>query len=104
MYERMNFEVAKAAVEKAEAGDREGAEADLVAHYEGDTVRFGLMAMHSVEAFRPRMALARKALEDYEAGRYHASVPVVLALLDGMVNEIHQKVHGVRRGISAEGV
>lgn len=104
LYELMNFSVAKAAVEKARAGDLDGAEADLVAHFDADTVRFGLRSMRAVEAFRPRMALAEKALLDYLEGRYHACVPVVLALLDGMVNEVHQKARGTRRGISAEGV
>jgi hypothetical protein len=104
LYDRMNLSVAKAAIEKAKSGDIEGAEADLVAHFDADTVRWGLKSMHAVAAFRPRMALAEKALLDYREGRYHACVPVVLALLDGMVNEVHQKARGVRRGISAEGV
>jgi hypothetical protein len=34
------------------------------------------------------MELARLALEDYEAGRFHACVPVTLALLDGMGQEL----------------
>jgi hypothetical protein len=46
------------------------------------------------------MSLAQKALIDYEEERYHACVPVVLALLDGLVNELHEK----RRGFSAEDV
>jgi hypothetical protein len=104
LYDRMNFSVAKAAVEKAQTGDIDGAEADLVAHFDAETVRFGLMSMHAVKAFRPRMDLAEKALLDYREGRYHACIPVVLALLDGMVNEVHQKARGTRRGISAEGV
>lgn len=104
LYDLMNFSVAKAAVEKAKAGDIEGAEADLVAHFDAETVGFGLRSMRAVAAFRPRMHLAEKALLDYREGRYHACVPVVLALLDGMVNEVHQKARGTRRGISAEGV
>lgn len=103
-YERINFSVAKAAVAKGKMGDLNGAEADLVAHYNAETVRSGLMLMRAVKAFRPRMELAEKALIDYREGRYHACVPVVLALLDGMVNEVHQKARGTRRGISAEGV
>jgi hypothetical protein len=104
LYERLSLEVAKAAIEKAKQGDVDGAEADLVAHFDAETVRFGLMSMHGVHAFRPRMALAEKALVDYREGRYHACIPVVLALLDGMINEVHQKARGIRRGISAEGV
>jgi hypothetical protein len=104
LYDRFSFPVAKAAIAKAKEGDLEGAEADLVDHFSPETVRWGLKSMHAVEAFRPRMTLAHKALIDYQEGRYHACVPVVLALLDGMVNEVHQKARGVRRGISAEGV
>jgi hypothetical protein len=104
LYDRLNFEVAKAAIQKAKLGDIDSAEADLVAHFNAKTVRFGLMSMQAVTAFRPRMALAQKALVDYGEGRYHACIPVVLALLDGLVNEVHQKARGVRRGISADGV
>ena len=102
IYDNMNVEVALAAVTKAEVGDLEGAEADLVAYYDLDTVRRGLNTMWAVSAFSARMPLAQKAFEDYEHGRYHACVPVVLALLDGMVNELHEKAHGKRRGFSAE--
>lgn len=100
IYDLMNFEVAKAAIQKAEAGDVEGAEADLVIYYDAETVRSQLQTMISVRAFRPRMTLAQKALTDYREERYHASIPVVLALLDGMVNELHEK----RRGFFAEGI
>ena len=54
--------------------------------------------MKAVNAFRPRMRLALKAAEDYEAQRFHACIPVVLALADGMVNEISE----ARRGFFAE--
>jgi hypothetical protein len=91
IYERMSLDVAKAAVEKAEAGDIDGAEADLVAYYNDEHVAYSLRTMSAVQAFRPRMRLAEKALVDYQEERYHACVPVVLALLDGMVNELHEK-------------
>jgi len=42
--------------------------------------------------------LAEKAKEDYLAGRYHACVPVVLTIIDGIVNDIEQK------GFFAQGV
>jgi len=98
IYDLMNFEVAKAAVEKAEAGDIDGAEADLVEYYDVGTVSWKLGTMRAVAAFRPRLRLAEKALEDYQDGRYHACIPVVLALLDGMVSEVHER----RRGFFAE--
>lgn len=100
IYEMLNLEVAKAAVAKAEAGDITGAELDLVTYYSSENVRWHLKLMRHVNAFRPRMNLAMKALTDYEEERYHACIPVVLALLDGFVNELHEE----RRGFFADEV
>ncbi len=94
IYDMMNIEVAKTAIEKVESGDLDGAESVLVDYYNVGTVRWHLMMMKAVAAFRPRIPLAQKALTDYEAERYHACVPVVLALLDGLVNELHAKQRG----------
>jgi hypothetical protein len=100
MYDLMNLDVAKAAIAKAEAGNVDEAEDNLVDYYDAETVRWQLLTMIGVEAFRARMSLAEKALVDYEEQRYHASVPVVLALLDGLVNELHER----RRGFFSENV
>jgi hypothetical protein len=99
MYELMSLDVAKAAIDKGEAGDFEGAERLLVDYYDADTVGWQLRTMVAVEAFRSRMRLADKALLDFEEGRYHACTPVVLALMDGLVSELHER----QRGFFAEG-
>lgn len=98
MYDAMNVEIAQAAVTRAESGDVAGAEQDLVDYYDEQTIRWGLMRMNAVQAFRPRMRLAELAFVDYLNGRYHAAIPVTLAVLDGMVNELGP------RGFFAEGV
>ncbi|MEC0243833.1 hypothetical protein P4H66_28900 [Paenibacillus dokdonensis] len=98
MYSMMSFEVAKQAVLKAEEGNFKEAQELLKGYYDVETVRFQLKRLNSIKAFRPRMELALKALNDYEEKRYHACVPVILALTDGLVNELHED----RRGISAE--
>jgi len=104
IYEEMNLQAAKTALEKADSGDLEGAEAYLVEYYNSETVQQKLRRMNDIENFRPRMTLAQKALTDYREGRYHACVPVVLALMDGMVNELYLIAKGKRQGLSAEGV
>lgn len=40
------------------------------------------------------MRLAELALEDYRERRFHASIPVVLALMDGLVSELHERRRG----------
>jgi hypothetical protein len=87
MYESSNLEVARACVLKAEGGDVDGAEHDLVEQFTPDYIRWKLMFMRGVQAFRPRQELAEKALSDYAEGRYYASVLVTLSLLDGLVRK-----------------
>lgn len=102
MYEMMDLEVAERAILLAENDSLESAEQELADHYTPERVKWKLLTMFGVMAFGTRMELANKALTDYTEERYHACVPVVLALLDGMVNEIHGKQKGVRRGFSSD--
>jgi hypothetical protein len=94
IYDHLDLEVVKNAVALADCGEREKAEEALQEHYDSESLHTYLLIMSAVEAFRPRVALAEKAIIDYEEGRYHACVPVVLSLLDGLVNDLHEKQIG----------
>lgn len=100
MHESMSIDVARDAVALGEAGNLEGAEQLLVDYYSPEQVGTMLRWMRAVRAFRKRERLASLTLEDYRAGRHHACVPVVLAMLDGLVSELHE----ARRGFFAEDV
>ncbi len=102
IYELMNPEVAKAAIKKAESGDIDGAETDLVNYYNDEKVGWNIKNMKRVDAFSARWHLAQKARIDYREARYHACVPVVLALLDGIVNDAHERGRGSKLGFFAE--
>ena len=95
----LNTETADEAISFAKKGDLDRAEQVLLEHYSPETVDSLLQRMWSVEAFRPRLRLARLAADDFRAGRYHACVPVVLSLTDGVVTELHER----RRGLFATG-
>src|SRR6266536_4549778 len=102
-YDLFNVDVAQAAVEKAEAGDIDGAEADLVDYYNEEHIRWHLRTMQAIPAFHPRLSLLEKALDDYLQGRYHASVPVVLMQLDGFVSDVGKNHSGFfREGVNLE--
>ena len=90
----LNLEIAKEALSIADK-DLGDAEQFLVDHFSVENVQTYLGMMYGIRAFRPRMTLAEKALVDYEAGRYHACVPVVLALTDGLVNSLNPKQLGI---------
>lgn len=99
VYDHLNLDLIKKVNQKGLVGELEAAEQMLVEYYDEATVRWKLKLFGSVKAFRLRVPLARKTLEDYAAERYHACVPVVLALADGLVNELHE----THRGLFAEG-
>src|SRR5260370_15330457 len=96
-YDLFNVDIAQATVEKAEAGDIDGAEIDLVEYYDEEHTRWHLRTMQEVKAFRPHLSLMEKALDDYLQGRYHASVPVVLMQLDGFVSDVGKNNSGFFR-------
>lgn len=70
------------------------AEAYLVDYFNADEIHRQLRLLNGVGAFRSRMRLAQLAADDHAAGRYHASVPVVLALIDGLVSEVNENQRG----------
>jgi len=91
MYDLINLEAAKQAIAAADSGAFDEADKILADTYTVDWIRFQLLRLGSSEAFEPRLRLAELALADYEAARYHASIPVVLALLDGFVHDVRGK-------------
>ncbi len=90
IFDSLNFEVVKESLKIAETDVAE-AEKYLINHFTPETVETYLYMMNGVKAFRPRMELAEKALIDYKEERYHACIPVILALMDGLVNELNRQ-------------
>lgn len=71
------------------AEDASIAEARLIEYYKSaDRIAFPLRRLHRFDAMRPRIPLLKKALIDYEAGRYYSTVLVLLSVMDGFVNDL----------------
>lgn len=85
----LDLEVAKQAVFIAESQGIDAAEQLLVDHFSPEWVEKRISLLKFIQGFTPRFDLAMKALEDYKAGRYYASVLVVLSLIDGWVNDLN---------------
>jgi hypothetical protein len=90
-YESLNFELMSKVVNLADEGKFEEANELIVEHYNEDTLKWDLTFMKALEEYRLRDDLAQKAKEDYLKGRYHACVPLVLSIIDGIVIDIEQK-------------
>lgn len=88
-FEDMDVAVAGEAVLLAEAGDLEGAEGVLVRHFDAETLRPSVERLcEEIPTFGVRKHLLLAAVEDHREERYHASVPVALAQLDGVAHDL----------------
>lgn len=85
--------------EVAAAPDPESAEQRLIAYYmSGDHIQWSLRRLGHHVAMRQRMELAQRALHDYHERRYYSTVLVLLAVMDGFVNDFEP---ARRRGLHA---
>ena len=89
IFDRMNLDTAKEAIGIYEKNGIEKAEEYLVNYFSPEWVEERKNWLKSIKGFEERFPLALKALDDYKAGRYYASVLVTLSLIDGWVNELN---------------
>lgn len=89
MFELMEPEAAAQAIEIADEEGLDKGEKFLVEYFSPDWVEARINWLRHLKGFRERFDMARRALEDYKAGRFYASVLVTLTLIDGWVNELN---------------
>jgi hypothetical protein len=83
----LDFSVMKRAVDEYETNGREAAAGVLLKYFGPDNIGDRLFFLNAVEELRVRRRLIDLAFADYQAGRYHAVVPLLLMLIDGAVND-----------------
>ncbi len=75
----------------------EEAEAILVRAHDEMYLRRGLERLARVPVIAPRISLLERALADHVEGRLHASIPVVLIQIDGIVQDLAGRSFFARR-------
>ena len=92
-YESFHVPTMQVAIELMKQGDAEAAENEILSYYKVfSNIRMMIVSRGSViEAYKPRKQLALYALEEYENGRYYACVPLLLMIIDGIVNDISKE-------------
>jgi len=91
-YENLNFEIMKKAIDIHDADGLEKAEEYLAESYNEETLKSGILRFNGHCEFRRRIRLVELAKDDYLAERYHACIPLLLSLLDGLVNDVSKHV------------
>lgn len=71
------------------AGDPDTVEESLIEQYQDEQrMKYGLMRAKNVREMRPRAQMLDAAFRDHLEGRYYAVVLVLLAVMDGFVNDV----------------
>jgi hypothetical protein len=87
-FEMLNIEIMEAAINVAQSGKLDQAE-EIIVDYIEKNIETQMNWMMLIPEFRVRRQLLDLAHADHIAGRYHASVPVILMMADGLVNVYH---------------
>ncbi len=94
-HDSLDLEAVEELVDRAAAE----AEAGLIARYrDQDDLAFQIGLLRRFPEFQARMNLIERAKEDYIAGRFYSAVLVLLAVMDGFVNDVETDP---RRGLHA---
>lgn len=91
-YESMSLDIMKEAINIYDSKDINLAEKFLADSYNADSLKWRISRLKGNQEFRRRIRLIELAKEDYLAERYHACIPLLLSLLDGIVNDVSKHV------------
>ena len=97
-YDSMNLHLIESANAAFEESGLDVAEQVLINYYKTDVSKIAHWIKNSSDAFAVRYNLIQNFFEDHFAGRYHASVPLGLIIVDGAVNDFTKS-----KGFFAEG-
>ncbi len=87
-HESMNQDLMLECIELARKNEINKAEEKLADYYTSDNLKWLSRQLKGTPAFQKRYELIRLAYEDTIAKRFHSSVPIVLMIIDGGVNDI----------------
>ena len=86
-YDSLNMQMVETAVQAFEQDGIVAAEEIIIKFYTTDVKSIIQWLKGKSEEFELRYTLILKAFDDHFAGRYHASVPLFLTIMDGAVND-----------------
>lgn len=97
-YDSMSFDLIESANAAFEKSGIEAAEQVLINYYTNDVSKVAHWIKNSSDAFLVRNNLLERFFEDHFAGRYYASVPLALIIVDGAVNDFTKSKGFLRKG------
>ncbi len=75
-------------IEFADEGHIRLGEQELINYFSSDKIEWLIRVLETTKEFWTRLSLIQAAYEDTIAERYHACIPVLLLVIDGIVNDV----------------
>lgn len=97
-YDSMNVPLIEKAITTYQTDGLDAGERILIEYYKSDVKDIIHWIKNKAKPFMERYELLQKAFDDHFAGRYYASVPLFLIIIDGAVNDYTKS-----KGFFAEG-
>ena len=98
VHESININLIKNAVEKYENEGKEEAKKLLLDYFRPENIEKMLFRLRFCKEFKKRYKFIEYALTDYKEERYYSSIPLLLMVIDGAVND------SVQKGFHAESI
>ena len=90
-HDSMNFEIIKKAVDLYEQNKPSQAEEIIKDYYSPSEVESRFIYFRHIPEFKIRIKLLEYALQDYKDKRYYSVIPLLLMIIDGVINDVMQK-------------
>ncbi len=90
-HDSMDFEIIKTAVDLYDQNKPKEAEDLIKDYYSPSEIESRLIYLRHIPEFKIRIRLLENALQDYKNKRYYAVIPLLLMIIDGVINDVMQK-------------
>lgn len=87
VYDSINFDILRKAVNVFEADGKEKAQKILFDYFSPENIERNIFHLRFCKEFRDRYRFIEFALADYKAKRYYSTIPLLLMVIDGAVND-----------------
>lgn len=91
VHDSSNFEVVKKAVDTFEVKGKEKAQIVLLDYFSPQNIEHNIFRLKFCNEFKDRFRFIEFALEDYKKGRFYSTIPLLIMVIDGAVQDAISK-------------
>ena len=87
-YDAMDTDFMQTQIDLAKNGNLADAIAGFSNYYNNERIKFEIQLLNRIEITSIRLPLIKSAFMDYEENKFYAMIPIILMMIDGIVNDV----------------